>query len=258
MELAFVFGLPFKDISDWIDDKSPSEVWISSAYFSFQETNDLIAKIETKLKKAKTHIIFSSSSVNPLHEIEPIISRIISDPSIQQQFDFSLMHKPLMHAKLFSVRYEDKIRIYIGSANLTYSAITSNIETGIKLELNRIDDKESYDKCINFLAELQKKCNTNESILKIQSRAMFSHFRSELLFLALDESKLSSLIYVAPTFLKSSGLDGLDRAVEDSENDGEDESIKANPTIKIKNIKTTKLAILKQGDIDSIVEKKIV
>ncbi|MCD6565391.1 MAG: phospholipase D family protein [Bacteroidales bacterium] len=215
MKYKYTQALPYSEIIRLASDENVDEIWIIFAYFSKNKVIDIINKLKNRRKKAVVHIVFSSSSVNPLQDVVEEIFEL----SMFEWCDFHLVDNPLMHSKLFAARYGENIKAYIGSANLTNSANNLNIECGILLNF------QNGEKTFKFLNELMGSCHSENSILRLQTKAVLSHFRSELLFLALEESKIRQAISIKPDRIKKILLDSDSEDIEES-----------TVTVKVKNM----------------------
>jgi len=192
LKYKYTQGLPYTELKKFIKDEAVDELWLAFAYFSSNRVLEILELIKARERMPIVNIIFSSASVNPLQEI---VDEIICMANIPN-FNFHLVETPLMHAKLFAAKTEKGVSVYLGSGNLTNKAINSNIETGIFLNF---DNSEMSMRYINKLAQT---CESKNSIKNIIRKSMYSHFHSELLFLALEESKIRQSIAISPNSVK--------------------------------------------------------
>jgi HKD family nuclease len=206
MKYKFIQSLPYSEILNITADEDVEEIWIIFAYFSKNMVIDIINTLKNRRNETVVHMVFSSSSVNPLQDV---VDQII-ELSTFEWCDFHLFETPLMHSKLFVARYAGNIKAYIGSANLTNSANNSNIESGI------LFDSINDETILVYLKDLMSSCHSDDSIPKLQTKAILSHFKNELLFLALEESKIRQSISISPRKIKNILADLSDNDVEES------------------------------------------
>jgi len=197
MTYEYFFGLPENRLFSEIRNKKVAEIWVVFAYFSKTKIVPLLRLLNEKDESCKIHFVISSSSINPLHILIEHVN-IIN----KENFNFHLIDQPLMHSKLFAVRTNNEICIYVGSANLTTKAVNENIETGIFLNFKKNKDK-GYLKAFNFLKELMNKCYTDDSKDRLLIKSTFSYIREELIFLAFEQSKLRQAMVYTPNKLKN-------------------------------------------------------
>ncbi|MDQ7075532.1 MAG: hypothetical protein Q9O24_10385 [Gammaproteobacteria bacterium] len=143
-----------------------------------------------------------------------------------------------MHAKLFAAKSKESMCIYLGSGNLTNRAVKSNIETGVLLTI--AETKKSME----YINELIGKCEAKSSVEDIIRKSMYSHFYSELLFLALDESKMRQCIFVSPSGIKKIISD---LRVSDSGDEG---------VVNIKSKRSLSISVLKDDDRVLLLKKE--
>ena len=235
MKYKYTMGLPYSALKELVKNDKVDELWLVFAYFSTNRILEILDLIKDREQVPIVHLVFSASSVNPLQEIVDEIFLMASYPN----FNFHLVETPLMHSKLFASRAGEEITLYLGSGNLTNKAISSNIETGILLNF------DCSQKSIKYINQLMMVCDTENSIDNLQRKAIFSHFRSELLFLALEESKIRSSILVSPSSLKRI----LSSSIE-NEPQNEDR------TVNIRTRRTLNIAILSDKDRNLLLNKE--
>jgi hypothetical protein len=228
MKYEYTIGLPYSKLKEIVTNDDVDELWLVFAYFSTNRILEILELIKGRKQVPILHLVLSASSVNPLQEI---VDEIFLMASSYPNFNFHLVETPLMHSKLFASRAGEVITLYLGSGNLTNKAINSNIETGVILNF------DSSQKSMKFITRLMKMCDTQNSIDNLQRKAIFSHFRSELLFLGLEESKLRSSIFVSPGSLKKIFSNSV-------ENDPYNED----RTVNILTKRTLNIAILTDSD----------
>ena len=239
----YVTKTPYEKILRSVRDEKTVELWVVFAYFSSNKVLEILKSIEQRKHPPIVHMIFSASSSNPIQDlIEPVIAYL--DKS--ENLFFYLVEEPLMHSKVFAAKYQsDDLMIYLGSGNLTNKAQDHNIESGVVFKFKPENSKTTDD----YLNNLKKTCSDGriiDSIDDLKRRAIFSHIRNELLFLALDDSKVSKSIHYSPSHLKrlmnkDDGNNGIKRNVE------------------IKTQKTLRISILKSEDEELLLnaEKKL-
>jgi len=235
VKYRYTDGFPYTELEKFIKDENVEELWIAFAYFSSNKVLEILELIKDRKTTAIVNIIFSSASVNPLQEIVDKIIYMATFPN----FNFHLVETPLMHAKLFAAKSEKGISLYLGSGNLTNRAISSNIETGILLDFD--NSKTS----INYINKLSQKCKTTNSIENIIRKSMFSHFHSEILFLALEESKIRQSISISPNSVK--------KIISSSR---EDEQQSEERTVSIKNKRSLNIFILNDNERNLLLRKE--
>jgi len=233
MEVSYFTSLPYFEIKNILRDEKNNEFWLLYAYFSKNKIKKVLQLLESRNHKATVHLILSDSSVNPLHDI---VNDIIY-MSNYKWFHFHLVSEPLMHAKIFAARSNDKISIYIGSANLTSKAENSNIESGIFIR-----NSEDRD-ILSFLKNIAEKCVRYDSIEILLRKAVLAHFRSEILFLALEESKVRQAISVKPEKIKSFFS-------------GQTNKIKEEKTVTLETKKTLNIFILDTQERERLLESE--
>lgn len=221
-----------------VKDEQVVELWIIFAYFSSNKIIELLDAIEKRVHQPIVHMIFSASSSNP---IQDIVEKVISYSERLEKFSFNLIEKPLMHSKFFAAKNKmGGLMLYLGSGNLTNKAQGSNIESGVILTFKT----EEADVTHSYINRLIRICNGTDAVNSIDDlkrRAIFSHIRSELLFLALEESKVNKTIFISPSKLKKL-LDKTDLNNEVDKN------------ITIKTRKTLSISILKPEDKNQLIE----
>jgi len=185
--IEFKRGLPFDELKSLIKDESVSVLWMAFAYFSTEILKEILLLIREK-KSLEVHLIIAASSSNPMNEVA---TEILSLIEYKENCTFYIVNSPLMHSKLFVGKRENNFRAYFGSANLTKNAISGNIETGVVFEC-KDGGIEKY------LRELTKDCDNQNSVEVLKQIALLSHLKSELLYISLEESKLTRATLVKP------------------------------------------------------------
>jgi hypothetical protein len=234
VKYKYTNGFPYIELIRLIKDENIDELWLAFAYFSSNRVLEILDLVENRKKIARVNVIFSSASVNPLQEI---VDKIIYMSTLSY-FKFSLVETPLMHAKLFAAKSEKNISVYLGSGNLTNRAINSNIETGIFLNF------DNSKKSIEYINKLSETCQTENFVKNIIRKSICSHFHSELLFLALDESKIRQCIAISPNSVK--------KVISGSKDDQQNEE----RTVNIKTKRSLSIFILKDDSRNLLLTKE--
>jgi HKD family nuclease len=214
MKHLFEFNLPYEKMMTLIKDETVEEFWIVFAFFSTEKVRKMLNALQKRRRKASVKFVVAASSINPLQEVVDDILNL----ELASWFQFHLVEGPLMHSKVFAARVDDRIKIYIGSANLTNSASSSNIESGVFLEF------QDCQKKTDFIEELMDRCATVNSFARLKDLAILSHFRSEVLFLALEESKTRQAISIKSNRIKDLFSNDIDVFYEPKEEDVFNES----------------------------------
>lgn len=226
MRYEYINKFPVEKLIDEIKNKSVEELWIAFAYFSSNLVLKIIEKINIYNNEIPIHIIFSTSSINPFQDI---VDEILILTSKHPLIKLHLVENPLMHSKLFASKKSSEITIYLGSANLTNKAYKSNIETGVIINFKK------KRKTIKYLENFVNLCKNDNSLKLLKNKSIFSHFRSELLFLALDDSKTRKSITLSPYSLKGILSSKVDRNQDDK-------------TVNIKTQQTFTIFVLNEND----------
>jgi hypothetical protein len=244
VKYKYTKGLPYAELKKFIKNEKVDELWLAFAYFSSNRVLEILNLVKDRKKTAIVNVIFSSASVNPLQEIVDDIIYMTTFP----YFKFSLVETPLMHAKLFAAKTEDQISIYLGSGNLTNKAIKSNIETGIFLNF------DNSKKSIEYINDLSQTCQAENSVENIIRKSMYSHFHNELLFLALEESKVRQSIAISPYSVKKI-ISGSRDSVQQNEDKTVNIKTKRSLNIFILNDDDRNLLLIKEKTLKNEIKK---